>query len=285
MTRDTLFLAFGNVKSDYLHAAAASMEAPVSTLPRPRLRFALIAASFLLIAAMIPILVILAKHTTPPPLPPTPATSDSETSSTPSTEAPTTHLSITDIPGAIAVDTDTLDYQIDTTYSFNIIEGIRKVQESCAFLGTLISCESVFIPSDNNKWYLHLSVLEIQINDPVCNADTLQTVKAVYKCIYFPKETGYRISRLEPLMDLAIKAQKEPYGFYVLDEAENYFESLGTGSRLNMADYADYYIVMHASYDGKMVSYPRLFNIDLEYFRSGIPGIDPWDDENTQEQE
>ena len=38
---------------------------------------------------------------------------------------------------------------------------------------------------------------------------------------------------------------------------------------LRMSDYADYMLELHASYDGKNVSYPGFFDVDIEYFRSG----------------
>ena len=272
MSKGDLFTAFGSMPTDYLLAAAASMEAPVRTLPRPRLRFALIAASFLLIAAMIPIFVILARHTTPPPLPPTPVTSDSETSSTPSTEAPTTHLSITDIPGAIPVEPGVLEAPPDSSSRLmHISEYIERTQEKrIAFLGTLLSSESVWVKHSGANMYVHLTAMELQINESVCNADNLNTLRVIYAVWYYPTQTGYCSDPTRALkMDLAIKSAEEPFGFYVLDKSKDYKFYIGDNKYLRMSDYADYMLELHASYDGKNVSYPGFFDVDIEYFRSG----------------
>ena len=243
-----------------------------------RLRFAAIAATFAIIVLLIPIVVILANRTAQPPIPPIPATS----TSTPPSTSPT-HLSITDIPGAIRVDTTQLDYETETIYNkLKTLEFIRETREDrYGFLGTVISSESVMIKHLNYNLYLHLTVLNIKVNESICNAEQFDTVKVAYACWYTstntPLETCYCIR--EDVSDQSVKAQKEPYAFYVIDEADNdryvgYRIHLGDGTYLYLKDYADYRLIMHLSYDGKYVSYFGDAKWDIEYFRSGFPEDD-----------
>ena len=277
MTRDDLFTAFSDVRSDYLLAAKASMTPKTLTL-RSHLRFAAIAATFAIIVLLIPIVVILANRTAQPPIPPIPATS----TSTPPSTSPT-HLSITDIPGAIRVDTTQLDYETETIYNkLKLLEFIRETREDrYGFLGTVISSESVMIKHLNYNLYLHLTVLNIKVNESICNAEQFDTVKVAYACWYTstntPLETCYCIRDTES--DQSVKAQKEPYAFYVIDEADDkkYIGGeiyLGDDTYLYLKDYADYKLVMHLSYDGKYVSYFGDAKWDIEYFRSGFPEDD-----------
>ena len=244
-----------------------------------RLRFAAIAATFAIIVLLIPIVVILANRTAQPPIPPIPSTS----TSTPPSTTPKEHLSITDIPGAIRVDTTQLDYETETIYNkLKLLEFIRETREDrYGFLGTVISSESVMIKHLNYNLYLHLTVLNIKVNESICNAEQFDTVKVAYACWYTstntPLETCYCIR--EDVSDQSVKAQKEPYAFYVIDEADNdryvgYRIHLGDDTYLYLKDYADYRLIMHLSYDGKYVSYFGDAKWDIEYFRSGFPEDD-----------
>ena len=161
------------------------IEADTTTKTKPqafrRLHFAAIAATFAIIVLLIPIVVILANRTAQPPIPPIPATS----TSTPPSTTPT-HLSITDIPGAIRVDTTQLDYETETIYNkLKLLEFIRETREDrYGFLGTVISSESVMIKHLNYNLYLHLTVLNIKVNESICNAEQFDTVKVAYACWY-----------------------------------------------------------------------------------------------------
>ena len=267
MTRDDLFTAFGDVKSDYLLAAKASMTPKTLTL-RSHLRFAAIAATFAIIVLLIPIVVILANRTAQPPIPPIPSTS---TSTTPST-TPKEHLSITDIPGAIRVDTELLDYQTAPTTTKWTVEGfIQKLHKDYfAFLGTASIYNSVFIPDPENNRYLHLTVFEIEVSENVYKADTLKTVKIAYECWYYPTDTGYRLDYNNVVMDLGVKAKKEPYGLYIIDEADHYSINCNN-TLLDLSDYADYFLILHCSYDGEYVSYSDEFKgIENLWFKEKI---------------
>lgn len=232
-----------------------------------RLRFAAIAATFAIIVLLIPIVVILANRTAQPPIPPIPSTS---TTTPPST--PPTHLSITDIPGAIRVDNELLDYQTAPTTTKWTVEGfIQKLHKDYfAFLGTASIYDSVFIQDPENNRYLHLTVFEIEVSENVYKADTLQTVKIAYECWYYPTETGYRLDYNNVVMDLGVKAKKEPYGLYIIDEADHYSINCNN-TLLDLSDYADYFLILHCSYDGEYVSYSDEFKgIENLWFKEKI---------------
>ena len=148
MTKDALILAFNHTKSDYLLAAEASMKSNPLPSYRPRLRYALIAATLVLLVALTPIIILLANRATPPPNPP----------------QPSTHLSITDIPGAKKINTDKL-IKIETSHSEPIghdayVARLRK--KSCA-VGTAKLVSAVAIP--NGDSYYSIMTFDITVKD------------------------------------------------------------------------------------------------------------------------
>ena len=148
-------------------------------------------------------------------------------------------------------------------------------QNRFGFLGTVISSESVMIkyPSETvENRYIHLTVLEIQKDENVCNAEDFDTVKVIYQCIYYLNPDNiYRLSIFNSTLDLGICSQKEPYAFYVIDEVEAFTTQYNINSPIDLSDYADYFLVMHASYKVKYdipyVSHDRLFEMPLSEFQ------------------
>ena len=264
MNSASLFDAFSLLDTDAQTAAAASMEAPISTLPRPRLRFALIAASFLLIAAMIPILVILARHTTQPPLPPTPVTSDSETSSTPSTEAPTTHLSITDIPGAIPVDTDKIfSVEPSVTDPLTIEDFIRYSIYWPTAVGTAIHINTVLIPDNEDIW--NITVFDLIVSDAINQLNTNDAVRIVTYCRY--DKNGVPIMSFG-FPQSALQAIENPKALYVLMKFELSPQIIViNGRQYDLSQYADYFFSSYYETDGITFNYLGT-NIPLDAIRN-----------------
>ena len=157
--------------------------------------------------------------------------------------------------------------------------------EKCAnFLGTAISSESVMIhyPSEfiENR-YLHLTVAEIKVTENIRGAENIETVKVAYPCFYYYSDTNaaYVYGYHYFVKDLGLRTQNEPFAFYSVCAVEDIMNYRISELPDNLKDYADYFLVMHASYyeeyGGRQVSHPGLFYWNIDTFRYGVVVSNP----------
>lgn len=254
MTKTDVFLAFGNVNDEYLAAAIESMKpAPVS-LPRRRLRYAILAASFILIATLIPIIVIIAQNTAQPQLP-----ADS-------------YLSITDIPGAILFSetnnfdpTDIGNYSPHPSQSLTAQEHYERqilwtqkmLRNHTVVVGKASKIESVVIP-DGDAYY-HLVTLTINIEQNCTSPENTDSVRAVYAVRYkksagytfteYIVDTPYREAEYEFYYDMGAFLNEEKNSFFLLDPiTEKTIEA--NGKTIDLSKYGDCYMTLNATLTG-----------------------------------
>ena len=258
MTRDDLFIALGNTKSDYLLAAAASMQVKPRPIPRLRLRYAIIAATLALLVALIPIAVILANRT---PAPPPPVTTP-----LPNPPAPSTHLSITDLPGAITADQTDLPLmgnnftgKLMTPYGADTHNWIDHIQENySSVLGTVKESKSVIVHDGDFRY--HITQLLFSVEQTYHNTHEQETISLIYVHTYkiirdaihennrytiesqYIPTSGYRSD-----INMGYFATEMPHGLCVFEPAANH--SLTVDNQIyDLSQYADYYLVAHLMY-------------------------------------
>ena len=265
MTTSKLFVAFGNIDDDYLLTTLKSIQPQKRTIPRPRLRYAIIAATLALLVALIPIAVILANHT---PTPPPPVTTP-----LPNPPAPSTHLSITDIPGAVVADLNDLplDYEgmgsIDNCMPAGRAEShqwIKTIQEQYASAHVTLQESEFVIVEDGNNFY-YIAKLLFKIEQPYYNTNEKDTVSLVYVHTY--EKTGImpdervlykNITSYTPLeghssshnmAHFAAKNAKDfpEGGLCVFESSENHTLTIN-GEVYDLSQYADYYLVAYLVY-------------------------------------
>jgi len=274
MNADLIFKAFGEANSDYLIHAEQSM---TSSRPMPnrgaKLRFSLIAAAIVAII-MIPLTVIIANHygITPPPIPVI-------------TTPEETYKSLTDIPGAIAIEDSTM-FDPNPTNSltqFNIKRFINQTKErNHVIVGTVSNSTSIIIKDEEYDQYWHITTLDITVNEAICNMEkTTDTVKVVCTRRYYIKDDKYQLRPFEFWMDFGLLSTKEPYAFYILDSIDEQIIKIN-GTEYPLADYADYYLgvrcdILYDDYSRPYAYYPNLFCLPIDEFRETPQSSIPYD--------
>ena len=253
MTRDDLIFAFNHTQSDYLLAAAKSMQTKPLPSSRPRLRYAIIAASFVLLVAMIPIIILLANRTTPPPNPP----------------QPSTHLSITDIPGVrIAGNNDLPAPYIDHDYTGEYIfpqkqeahDWINSIQEQySSILGEIRESHSVLL--EDTSFLYYITQLTIEIEKTYYNTDEKDSISLIYVHTYekngkdslgkdhYVSKTSYTaIEGYRTHYNMGHYATKRNSGLFLFESAENR-RLMIQGESYDLSQYADYYMIAFLDYE------------------------------------
>lgn len=254
MTKSDLFLAFGNVKNDFLTAAIDSMKTnlPPAVHTRSRLRYALIAATLALLIAMFPIAVMLGNRTTPPPDPPV-------------TDG---YLSIKNIPGAIIHSGN--DYPIlseDRDFPLSIEDYINYVKKQPSAIGTSTHITTVSVPYTQKLptftllRTLTISVFDLTVTTPINQLKSGQTVRILTFCLYTPSG---EIAMQHGFEDCAVSAIEHPTGYYVLNDFQNISSNTGitqfitvNGIKYDLSQFADYYFADYYQTDGKTFHYFR----------------------------
>ena len=238
MTRTDLFVAFGNVNEEYRSAAIKSMQTKPLPSYRPRLRYALIAATLVLLVALTPIIILLANRTTPPPNPP----------------QPSTHLSITDIPGAVVYNgTDylgTSDFTDVVTYD----QLIDNLSQGSSAIGTAKHVSTVTIPSNtnpSNDIFYSITTFDLTVITPINQLNEGQTVRIISFCVCFEDGTSASLCAIN---SHALSAIKQPTAFYHLTKLENSSKYVN-GKLYDLSPYADYYLSGHFETDGQKIQY------------------------------
>lgn len=247
MNTDNVFEAFGDVDSDYVEKAAATMRrAKQRRRNRSRLTRILAAACFLLVLSAITASLMIAKFNTRDiPI---------------STPKPTEKLSITTIPGAMPFDKQDAflsDHPAQfTAFPIDPNKWVASIKaQNAAVIGTASNYTSVLIK--DGEAYYHVFTVTIEISNRIYKADDLDnTVKAVYVCQYQPDFYGHFVvtSPYVPVkgfpcyQDMGIMTIHVPYGLYLLESSEGHELSLN-GQTISLSDYADYYMSAHLAYD------------------------------------
>jgi len=252
MNATKLLDAFSQIDQELLAEADTFRKAP---RPLPRLRYALIAASLTLLIALIPITVTIANRTAPPPPVTNPPVTDAP--------LPNTHLSITDIPGAEAIDSDTLpknfsgfDYHpgpnltpIDTSAH----QWATTVRENYSTSkGTVENIKSILI--QDGELYYHITQFTLNVQTHYFNTDGKDTVSLINVTLYkknsnyFTVQNPYIITEEHSIYyDMGLYAEENPTGLCVYESAKNHTVTI-QGITYALSEYADYYLVAHMQY-------------------------------------
>lgn len=249
MNATKLLDAFSKVDQDLLAEADTFRQAPRAL---PRLRYALIAASLALLIALIPITVMIANRTAPPPPVTNPPVTDAP--------LPNTHLSITDIPGAEAIDSDTLPNHFS---GFNYHPGpnlhpidksahqwATTVRENYATSeGTVENIQSILI--QDGELYYHITQFSLNVQTHYFNTNGKDTVSLINVTLYkknsnyFTVQNPYVITEGHSIYyDMGLYAEEYPTGLCVYESAKNHTVTI-QGITYDLSEYADYYLVAY----------------------------------------
>ena len=236
MTRDDLFIALGNTKSNYLLAAAASMQVKPRPVFRPRLRYAIIAASLVLLIAMIPIVIMMGN---------------------------TPFLDVNDLPNAQPFDRANNFFYPDDAKMFESTDAIQEREQKLrrwpnealsnhtVVIGKATDISSVMIEDGDIRY--HIVTLTVNVEENHTDPQNTKPYKAVYACRYEKNPTygyyeiaePYTTCGLNFYQDMGREFLEDKTSLFLIDPVEGRTLDIG-GTTIDLSQYGDCYMTVYA---------------------------------------
>ena len=240
MTQDQILTTLNEATETFLQSAHAMMTSTAAPQKdrRRTLRFTLIATA-LLVLVTIPIAVIIASHygiAPPPPLP----TTTTDTTAVPATNEKV-YQSITDIPGAVRVNTENAIGKITPSDKYPPDEYVQKMKSATArvnFVGTASFVEAVSVSDGNHNWTI--MTFDVTVEKAILNTEAGKTYRILIVCYYTNSEL-INIHQKKYIPDEGMQLLNDPRAFFSLYPIiRHYWTPIINGAPMDLSSYADY---------------------------------------------
>lgn len=259
MNANTIFEAFGCVRSDYLRQADALMQTPAPPVSKRKwVKPTLAAACLLLLLAALPLGWMIALYPNTPDTPVIPPPAGEK-------------LSITTIPGAEVINHENFVVFDNGKANFPLLydDYIKVLQNSCVAIGEATPVSLINIQENDFVWVI--ATFDLTVTDAVNNMKDVQTTRVIHAARY----SEGALTSFCGISDIIANIMEKPNGLFVLMNAESVIPAGNdplsdtftiNGDSYNLADYADYYIGNVFDCDGEKITYFGQ-DIDLDLLR------------------